>query len=193
MIELLLIALISILLTIILLGIRFQKTPYTDGPRDDGKASPKDELQSLAFDLEFPGLGVGAGIFDQRDWEFISREAPSLKSAFARDRTRLAKVWLKENRIRMSQLLHLHRMIVRTSENLSVRSELKIASGFLFFQAMLLVAEVLVSMGGAFRVRSLCISTVAAFEYVSDTVGRSVMALDPAQKAAIRDDWARAS
>jgi hypothetical protein len=167
------------------------------GPKSESLASAiapnsvQSELLSLAHDLELPSYKVVAGICDSRDLAFIKAKAPALRKELIRDRSRLARLWLKENRRDLSQLLRLHRLIERTSQNLSVLAEFQIAAAYVSLQFLLLVAELVVIAAGPFHARLFGLYAMSAFDRLSAAVAMPISTLDVTKKAVIRADWAR--
>lgn len=151
------------------------------------------ELQAIAHNLELPKASIVAGISDSRDLDFITARAPHLRRMLIRERSQLVRGWLRENRVYLNQLLRLHRLIERTSENLSVAVELRIAATYLLLQVLLLAADAVVAVAGPFRARAIGFSTLEAFNQLSATIAATVAPLDATKKAAIRASWARVS
>ena len=151
------------------------------------------ELQSLAADLELPSHKVVAGISDPRDLSYIRNKAPHLQKLLLQERSRLARTWLRENRLHLSQLLRLHRLIERANPTLSVRVEFHVLMTFLSLQAMLLAAEVAVYVGGPFAARGFGMNALTGFAQLSETIADTGQLLNPSQRAVIRSNWAQAS
>ena len=149
------------------------------------------QLISLAGDLELPSPMVARGISDPLDRQFVRDQSPKLEKAFIKDRARLARLWLQENRNFLNRLMRLHRLIARTSTNLSVSTELRVAANYVVLSGILLASDVLVLLAGPFRARYVGSLAMGVFDHLSATVASMVETLDPGQKAAIRSDWVR--
>lgn len=153
----------------------------------------RSELQTLAHNLELPDPGIVAGISNPQDLHFINTRAPHLHRMLLRERSKLVRAWLRENRAYLHQLLRLHRLIERTSESLSVGVEFRVIATYLWLQLMLFSASVVVALAGPFRARSIGLTTLAAFDQLSSTIAATVAPLNAAQKAAIRTSWAQST
>lgn len=158
-----------------------------------GRTLAQAELQTLAHNIELPSPKVVLGISNPADLSYIRRKAPRLRGSLVRERRRLARQWLRENRVQLQQLLRLHRLIGRTSEDLKVSVEFQVAGSYLWLQTMLLAAEAVVIIAGPFHARTIGLTTMGAFNHLSSAIAKTVATLDAGKKAAIRTNWAQAS
>jgi hypothetical protein len=156
-----------------------------------GTSSGEQELLSLAHDLQLPSYEIGSRISDQRDLDYITGTAPQLVKSFVKDRSRLARMWVRENRLHLNQLHRLHRLIARASDSLSVAFEFRVALTFLLLQLLLRTADILVAFTGPFRARRIGLAAMGVYAHLSSTIATTAASLDPAKRAAIREGWAR--
>ena len=179
-------------LVLLTVGLAFSSgrgIPQASSKRD----ATQSERFSLANDLELPSPKLAAGISNSRDLEFITRTAPAWRRTLVNDRARLTRSWLRENRRHLRQLLRLHRLIARTSEDLSVGVEFRVAATYVALQLMLFFAEALVLVAGPFRARNLGLATMSAFDRLSAIIAATASTLDASKRADIRANWARIS
>jgi hypothetical protein len=81
--------------------------------------------------------GYEAGIFSQRDWEFIRREGGlELERSFLRERRELAGYWLTETTANIAALRRNHLQASRMRQDLNVSKELKLLARFYYLSAM---------------------------------------------------------
>jgi hypothetical protein len=125
------------------------------------------------------------------DWDFVCREAPSLRKVFLRERKALTVLWLKETHRQMAEIFHFHRIAIRGEANLQVATELKVAVNYAVFLLTFAAALSLVHLVGPFRLRKLTTQVFEATGRVSAAVEGALSALDSSVLARIKDDLSR--
>jgi len=180
-----------IALTIVLIGGLVWPKVWKPSLPTKVKNEARTQLISLAGDLDLPSYILASGISDPLDLQFVRDQAPKLEKTFMKDRARLARLWLQENRNFLNRLMRLHRLIARTNTNLSVGTELRVTATCVVLKGILVASNALVLLVGPFRARHVGSLAMGIFDQLSATVGSMVSTLDAGQKATIRADWAR--
>jgi hypothetical protein len=81
--------------------------------------------------------GYEAGIFSQRDWEFIRREGGlELEKLFLRERRELAGQWLAETTAEIDTIRRNHLQASRVRQDLNVSKELRLLGHFCYLSAL---------------------------------------------------------
>lgn len=151
----------------------------------------REQLISLAGDLEMPRHTLALGISDPQDLLYVRGVAPKLSRMFKKDRLRMARSWLQENRQLVDRLMRLHRLIARNNAELSVVMELRIIGNGLLLKALLFAADAFVLLLGPFHARRMAVILMSLFDELSNSLAGTIAALDAAKKASIRAEWAR--
>jgi hypothetical protein len=128
-----------------------------------GQNETRLQLLSLASDLELPSHTLASGISDPSDLQYVRSVAPKLRNIFMKDRVRLARLWLRENRHQLSRLMRLHRLIARHNVDFRVSVELRVIGSYVVLQALLLMGDALILVAGPFHTRRLGLLSKSIF------------------------------
>jgi hypothetical protein len=163
--------------------------PPDDCELRDGHRSEAAALLA-PWNINLPTLTLMERIFALEDLEFVQRENPWLKSTLARERSRIALLWLKDLRTSAKRVFLLHRLIARQSASLSVAAEVRVLSGYLAFRVLLEAARILIHVLGPWGARQTIRRAFVTMNHVSITVGRVTEQLDPTVRAGLMGAWA---
>jgi len=107
-------------------------------------------------------LELGSRILNSADSDFVARETSRLFARRFRDeRTALALAWLRQMRALAASLMRVHAAAARSSADLNVRDEIRVAVEFLVFRLVIAALYCAVCLRGPFHAARLAAYSIA--------------------------------
>jgi hypothetical protein len=157
--------------------------PASSGPED-----AEDALAVIGLKV-LPGRLV-ARILSADDWDFIASHPVDMpRQVFSCERRAILRLWLRELRRQVDQLMNLHRHAVRPNLGLNLAFEFKLLRNYALFRlAYAAILDIpLMSDSRRFAEQSLSLAEVAErLEYLLET---RLAGIDPGQLCRIQADW----
>jgi hypothetical protein len=141
------------------------------------------------------GLKVLSGKFVTRilsadDWDFIANHpVDTLRQVFSCERRTILRLWLRELRRQVDQLMNLHRQAARPNLGVNLAFEFKLLRNYALFRVAYaaLLDVPLLSDSRRFAEQSLSLAEVA--ERLERLLETRLAGIDPAQLCRIQADW----
>lgn len=149
---------------------------------------PEDALAAIG--LKVLSGKLVARILSADDWDFIANHpVDTLRQVFSCERRAILRLWLRELRRQVDQLMNLHRQAVRPNLGLNFAFEFKLLRNYALFRVAYaaLLNIPLLSYSRRLAEQSLGLAEVAeGLEYLLET---RLAGIDPAQLCRIQADW----
>jgi len=151
-------------------------------------SGPEDALAAIG--LKVLSGKLVARILSADDWDFMANHpVDTLRQVFGCERRAILRLWLRELRRQVDQLMNLHRQAVRPNLGVNLAFEFKLLRNYALFRVAYaaLLNIPLPSDSRCFAEQSLGLAEVAErLEYLLET---RLAGIDPAQLCRIQADW----
>ena len=161
---------------ILLLALVYQMASRTETEGGMGEEYRFDGSRSRGWKL--PSRMLVEHLFSRLDADFIGRHSLAIQKKYQRERKRITILWLRELRKAVGQTVHEYRMAVRTKEDVSAATEIKIAISYGSFQLLWMVACGLIWLQGPAAAQALASRAYDAAEGLFQVAGQLLQAED---------------
>ncbi len=121
------------------------------------------------------GRALAERVFALEDWEFVSaKSTPEIQRLLEKERRGVAILCLKRMREQVTEVMRLHRSMVRYKHDLSVRNEAKLALEYYLFFPIYYFLLSLTWLRGPFRTREMVGYSIRAMSRVCVAFGNAL-------------------
>jgi len=159
-------------------------------------APPRRDLSSAqealaAFRLELPSHALVEKIFSLQDWDFVSNHAPlQVRQMFLRERTRMARAWLRQTKSKVGTLMRFYRIAARQSQGLRPAAEAKLAAQYLAYLLVHATLSALIGLRGPFGAKEIVQYCAGLAEQLYSTAVQALLEIDPAALSKVKAESA---